>query len=105
MIKRISWFLMFVSFFAPSARGLSFKQVAYISSGITWSYGYIKGGDFNHDGYQDLVFRASPGPLYYGYRPFNRYVFEDSIGPSPLFWDVGDLDGDSLLDVVAQMNT
>ena len=105
MMKRLLWLMIVVGAFAPTARGLNFKQVAYIPSGIIWGYGYVKGGDFNHDGFQDLVF--STGSLdrvtFYGYRPFNRYIFEDSTVPYALFWDVGNLDGDSLNDVVAQL--
>jgi hypothetical protein len=99
---------MVVGAFARPSNGLNFKQVAYIPSGIIWSCGYIKGADINHDGFQDLVFTTviSPGDslrvVYYGYRPFNRYVFEDSVGPPCDFWDIGDLDGDSLLDMVTQ---
>jgi hypothetical protein len=105
-MKRFSWIILMGGFIGSFASGLSFRQIAYIPLGITWSYGYIKGGDFNHDGFQDLVFSASTAPgapirvLYNGYRPFDRYVFEDSTDPSALFWDVGNLDGDSLLDVV-----
>ncbi len=109
-MKRIFEFILIIGAFAPASFGLNFKQVGYIPEGIIWSYGYIKGGDFNHDGYQDLGFTtASPTPYsdfritYYGYRPYNRYVFEDSTVRNALFWDVGNLDGDSLIDVVAQL--
>jgi len=109
-MKRIMGFFLIIGVFAPASFGLNFRQVAYIPSGIIWAYGYMQGGDFNHDGYQDLGFTtASPTPYsdfritYYGYRPFNRYVFEDSTVRNALFWDVGNLDGDSLIDVVAQL--
>jgi hypothetical protein len=95
-------------FIGSSTSGLSFRQIAYIPSGITWSYGYMKGGDLNHDGFQDLAFSAATQPggndrvVYYGYRPYNRYVFQDSIGAPSVFWDFGDLDGDSLIDLIVQ---
>ncbi len=88
------------------ALGLNFRQISYIPKGMTWGYGYIRGLDLNNDGFQDLAFSAAVQPgtggtLYYGYRPFNRYVSEDSF-PRALFWDVGYLDNDSLLDVTTQ---
>jgi len=108
-VKKKIWLcILTVGMLAGSASGLNFKQVGYIPSGITWNGGYSKGYDFNHDGYQDLAFsKGSPARLvYYGYRPYNRYVFEDSGGPSSdYFWDFGNLDGDSLIDVVAQGNS
>jgi hypothetical protein len=100
--------LFLISQIPFQASALSFKQVGYIPFGVSSIYGYIKGLDTNHDGFQDLVFTAKIVPMqnghivFYGYRPFNRYVFEDSVGPTSLFWDIGDLDGDSLMDVVAQ---
>jgi hypothetical protein len=96
-----------IGFLLGSAYGLNFKQVAYIPSGMMWNGGCIKGYDFNHDGYQNLAFSIGSPPIivYYGYRSFNRYVFEDSVGPSSFFWDVGDMDGDSLIDVLAAGNT
>ena len=108
MKKRILWCIMAVGALAGPASGLNFKQIAYIPFGITWMSGYMKGADINHDGYQDLVFSTflrsgdSMRVVYFGFRPYNRYVFEDSIGPPSLFWDIGDMDGDSLLDVLAQ---
>jgi hypothetical protein len=109
MEKKVLWFILTVGTFAGSAPGLNFKQVAYIPSGLIWSTGYIKGTDINHDGYEDLVFTTVMAPgdsyrvAYYGYRPYNRYVFEDTIGhPFSAFWDIGDLDGDSLVDLVTQ---
>jgi len=109
-MKRIFGFIMIIGAFAPASFGLNFRQVAYIPSGIIWAYGYMKGGDFDHDGFQDLVFTTasntpySPSRItYYGYRPFNRYVFEDSTVHYALFWDIGNLDGDSLIDGVAQL--
>ncbi len=95
--------ILTVGMLAGSAMSLSFRQVAYIPNGIVWGYGYIKGIDANHDGYQDLIFsNAIPQVVYYGYRPYNRYVPEDSCGLRSMFWDVGNLDGDSLMDVVVQ---
>jgi len=108
MKKTVLGVILIVGVSAGSASGLNFKQVSYIPSGITWNGGYIKGYDFNHDSYQDLAFsKGSPARLvYHGYRPYNRYVFEDSGGPSSdYFWDFGNLDGDSLMDVVAQGNS
>jgi hypothetical protein len=109
MAKRTFFLVMAFEAFMLSAFGLSFKQVAYIPSGIIWGKGYIKGVDVNHDGFQDLIFSTIMVPgdstriVYYGYRPSNRYVFEDSLGhPPSLFWDIGEMDGDSLLDLVAQ---
>jgi len=106
--KKLFFFILLVGMLSGSAKSLSFRQVAYIPVGITWNGGYIRGYDFNHDGYQDLGFSKGSGPprlIYYSYRSFNRYVFQDSSGPSSdLFWDLGDLDGDSLVDVVAQGN-
>jgi hypothetical protein len=99
---------MAVGALAGPASGLNFKQIAYIPSGINAGYGYIRSIDINHDDFQDLVFTGSlfPGDtlrsLFYGYRPYNRYVFEDYIGPSSVFWDIGDLDGDSLMDLIVQ---
>jgi len=86
--------------------GLNFKQVSYIPSGVIWNSGYIKGWDANNDGYQDLIFRTYlgsqwQGTVFWGYRPFNRYVFQDSTR-WPLFWDIGYLDSDSLLDMLTQ---
>jgi len=103
-VKKVCLCILTIGMFAGSAMSLSFKQVAYIPTGLTWSNGYIKGMDANHDGYQDLIFSADPTyqVFYYGYRPYNRYVFEDSVGPLATFWDVGDLDGDSLLDLLTQ---
>ncbi len=106
MMKRLSWLIILSLGVVPSALCLNFRQVAYIPSGIIWSYGYIKGGDYNHDGFQDLIFSTAISPggpsriAYYSYRFINRYVFQDSVVPPCLFWDIGDLDGDSLLDVV-----
>ena len=94
-----------------SASGLSFKQVAYFPSGLRWSVGYIKGGDFNHDGIQDLVFTtvlSNPTRqriIYYGCLPYNRYLLEDSVSSANAFWDIGNLDGDSLMDLISQMNS
>jgi hypothetical protein len=91
--------------------GLSFKQVAYIPSGIIWGYGYIKGADINHDGFQELVFttvitpRDSLRTVFYGYHSYNRYIFEDSMSTPALFWDIGNLDGDSLVDMVVQRDS
>jgi hypothetical protein len=109
MAKRILEIILAIGTLAPASFGLNFKQIAYIPSGIIWGKGYIKGIDVNHDGYQDLIFSTIMVPgdstriVYYGYRPFNRYVFEDSLGhPPSLFWDIGNMDGDSLLDLVAQ---
>ena len=104
-MKRILEFIVVICAFAPASFGLNFRQVSYIPSGIIWAYGYIKGSDFDHDGFQDLGFTTgNPSTItYYGYRPFNRYVFEDATASYALFWDVGNLDGDSLVDVVAQL--
>jgi hypothetical protein len=103
--------LILMSLIPVQTSALSFKQVAYIPSGIIEGRGYIKGLDINHDGYQDLVFTTqivrgdSFRIVYWGYRPFNRYVFEDSSRQLSLFWDLGNLDSDSLIDVVAQGDT
>ena len=112
MKKRISYLLLImVCGSALPVLGLSFKQVAYIPSGIIWGEGYIKGVDVNHDGFQDLVFSTviTPGDslrtVFYGYRPYNWYFFEDSMGTPSLFWDIGDLDGDSLVDMVVQRDS
>jgi hypothetical protein len=103
MAKRTFLIIVVIGAVASSALGLSFKQVAYIPNGIVWSIGYMKGIDANHDGYQDLIFtNARPFVVYYGYRPYNRYIPEDSCSQRLIFWDVGDLDGDSLLDVLTQ---
>ncbi len=111
---RISFFLLLVSLLYS----LNFKQIAYIPKGITWSYGYIQGLDINRDGQNDITFSCTtPIPLslnrfskislldtaliaYYGYESFNRFIFRDSIFYTNVFWDIGDLDGDSLYDVV-----
>ncbi len=89
--------------------GLTFKQVGYITRGMGWSRGYIKGVDANHDGYEDLIFTTTFAPgdswriAFYSYRDFNRFLLNDSLHfPPSLFWDIGDLDGDSLLDMVTQ---
>jgi hypothetical protein len=107
--RRMLWCILMVVVLVGSGKSLNFKQVAYIPSGIIWSTGYIKGMDANHDGYQDLVFstvmvpRDSTRVVYYGYRPYNRYVFEDSIRTPPsIFWDISETDGDSLLDLITQ---
>jgi hypothetical protein len=111
MMKRLLWLMIVVGAFAPTVLGLNFKQIGYIPSGIVWSYGYIKGADINHDGFQDLLFTTviTPGDslrvVFYGYRPYNRYVFEDSMRTPGLFWDIGDLDGDSLVDMVVQRDS
>jgi len=100
--------LFLISQIPFQASALSFRQVGFIPSGINSGNGYIKGLDINHDGFQDLVFtgslfpRDTLRPLFYGYRPYNRYVFEDYIGPASVFWDIGDLDGDSLMDLIVQ---
>jgi len=105
-LKRLVVFL--ICLFPLQASGLSFRQVGYFPLGINAGRGYIKGSDINHDGFQDLAFSTQFLPrdsfriAYYGYRPYNRYVFEDSSRQRSLFWDLGDLDGDSLVDVVAQ---
>ncbi len=107
-MKHKVWIFIGLCLLPIQAFGLSFRQVAYIPSGITWSYGYIKGGDLNHDGFQDLAFSAATQPggndrvVYYGYRSYNRYVFQDSIGAPSVFWDFGDLDGDSSVDLIVQ---
>ncbi len=107
-MKRLSCLLIVLGAIASSALGLNFRQVAYIPLGNVWSYGYIKGADINHDGFEDLVFSTVMAPsdsiriVFYGFRPFNRYVFQDSIRIPSLFWDIGDLDGDSLIDLVTQ---
>ena len=97
---------LFILALVGEVGAISFRQIAYIPKGMTWGYGYIRGADMNHDGFQDLAFSATVQPLtggilYYGYRPFNRYVSEDSF-PRAVFWDVGYLDQDSLLDIAAQ---
>ena len=103
MKKFVSSVVLIIGALVGLASGLNFRKIAYIPAGLTWSTGYIKGIDANHDGYQDLIFTGEDiRVLYYGYRPYNRYVFEDTIGPLSTFWDVGDLDGDSLLDLVTQ---
>jgi len=106
MKKNVMCVFLIVGALAGSAKSLNFKQVAYIPSGIIWGYGYIKGLDLNHDGVQDLMFSTVISSrvriLYYSCFPYNRYVFEDSTGPASDFWDVGNLDGDSLIDIVAQ---
>jgi len=108
-MKRWFWLALVILGATASASGLNFKQVSHIPSGMIWCGGYIKGTDVNHDGYEDLIFTTAivPGDsnrvVYYGYRPYNRYVFEDTIGhPPSVFWDIGSLDGDSLMDVLAQ---
>jgi len=103
--KRICLCILMVGMVAGSAKSLNFKQVAYIPSGIVWSSGYIKGIDANNDGYEDLIFRTYlgqwQGTVFWGYRPYNRYIFEDSV-TWPLFWEIGYLDSDSLLDMITQ---
>lgn len=111
MKKRVLWVVMVVGVLAGSASGLNFRQVGYFPSGLIWSGGYIKGGDFNHNGIQDLVFSTIlPNPtrrrvVYYGCLPYNRYVFEDTISSANYFWDIGNLDDDSLIDLVTQRNS
>jgi len=106
MKRRITLIICLIQGLVALGWGLNFKQVASFPFGVVT--GYIKGIDANHDGYEDLIFTTflrrgdSARVVYFGYRPFNQYIFEDSIGPPSRFWDVGDLDGDSLLDVVAQ---
>ena len=107
-MKRLFWSIILFWAFASPSFGLNFKQVGYFPSGVIDRQGYIKALDINHDGYQDLVFSTqivagdSFRIVYYGYRPYNRYIFEDSANTPAEFWDIGDLDGDSLIDVVAQ---
>ncbi len=97
---------------------LNFRQVAYIPRGIVWSYGYIMGLDINRNGFNDLVFMTTSiesggfgnphvlpgtfvgGIVYYEYQPYNRYIFRDSLSNVGTCWDIGDLDGDSLYDLV-----
>jgi len=111
MVHRLIVSLCLVLGLTLPLRSLSFKQVGYFPLGINDGRGYIKGADINHDGFQDLAFTTQFLPMdsfriaYYGYRPYNRYVFEDSSRQRSLFWDLGDLDGDSLIDVVAQGDT
>jgi len=108
MSKKILWVVILSGFALTSVHGLSFKQVAYIPSGITWSEGYIRGMDVNNDGLEDLMFRTYmggwQGTVFWGYRPYNRYVFEDSAEWA-YFWDVGYLDSDSLMDIITQYAT
>jgi hypothetical protein len=105
MIHKV-WSFIGLCLLPLQASGLSFRQVAYIPNGIVWGFGYMKGGDWNRDGYQDLLLLPSLGGTYnmtyYGYRPYNRYVLEDSSVHRAMPWDAGFLDGDSLYDVVTQ---
>ena len=105
MRPRIVLILCLVIGFALQGHALNFKQIAYIPYGIIWGGGYMKALDFNRDGYQDLVLRPALGTAYnmsfWGYRPYNRYILEDSSVHSSEPWDAGFLDNDSLYDVVS----
>ncbi len=85
--------------------GLNFKKVATIQGG-SFSGGYIKGSDFNRDGYQDFLCSGDRNsnlkmPIF-SCRPYNRYCLEDTTVTCSLPWDVGFLDNDTLYDLVCQ---
>jgi len=106
MKRRIILIICLIQGLAALGWGLNFKQVAYIPNGIVWGFGYIVGGDWNRDGYQELVLEPAFGSVYnmayFGYRPYNRYVLEDSSVHRSIPWDVGFLDNDSLYDVATE---
>ncbi|RKX71664.1 hypothetical protein DRP53_00840 [candidate division WOR-3 bacterium] len=95
--------------------GYEFNLLAQISEGLIWAiHGQILCGDFNHNGWNDLVFRSTwpDNPTidtmnaiqYYEHIGNNNYVLKDTIvfpmyyGAAP--WDVGYVDNDNRLDLI-----
>jgi len=77
--------------------GISFRRAhEFPSSGGLRAFGF----DTDRDGRQNLVFGAYPRPIqFWEHIDFDRYVLEDTTKWSVLY-DVGYLDGDSLIDMV-----
>ncbi len=92
------------------ADSISFRQVAILPDVNAWQR--VLCFDTDHDGKMNLIFDTNP-PNYHlitiwEYNDYERYLLEDTVvSPIPYalaIYDVGYLDGDSLVDMVGNHN-
>ena len=89
-----------------------FKVISYINEGQFGDYGFVRVFDTNHNGKPEILFftNKSVGNSYnvaYEYQAMNQYVLLDTLAYYyyGLFWAVGNIDADSLTDIIVQKNT
>ena len=101
--------ILIIVFTAGYADSLRFRQTWYVPRGTYGTSSNVKGFDVNRDKINELIFTSiwrsdSSALLYYSCFPYDQYWLSDSIcGPfkwRPSFSNIGDVDADSLIDVV-----
>ncbi len=87
--------------------GFSFKQKVYISRGMMWDHGVLRGYDTNHNGYNEVIFCVGRPDTFYKKthiwecQPMNRFVLASIVGDSGFYdGEVGYVDNDSFSDIV-----
>ncbi|MCD6382377.1 MAG: VCBS repeat-containing protein, partial [Candidatus Hydrothermae bacterium] len=95
--------MILVLLMAEGLWGMDFRLKWALEDGVRWYTTVIRGADADHDGRNELIFRSESlrKPVIYELTEgeFQLVAMVDSIST---FWEVGDLDGDGLTDVVGQ---
>jgi hypothetical protein len=107
-MMRKTIYIFVVILFYGLAYSAQFKVISNINEGQDGGYGFVRIVDTNYNGKPELIFNTYKGignwyVIDYEYAETNQYFQLDTLsfyyGTS---WDVGNLDDDSLMDIVMQ---
>ena len=95
--------MILVLLMAEGLWGLDFRLKWALDDGILWYTTVIRGADADHDGRSELIF-VSESLMAISIYELNGDTFEfmGIIDTMVSFWEVGDLDGDGLTDLISQ---